>query len=126
MKSEEELDSFNVELSEWQTHLEIIVGSVAFGLAVGCLGINNNYVAFLASAASIFVCMKLTSVGVRHFPSELVKLRGKNKKTSTDNAKLRVLEPQVRSMQTPVYSFGFLCLIASAAFSGFSILQTMS
>ncbi len=102
------------KLRNWEMHLEVVVGTLAFGLAVGCAGISNDYIALVASVISIYISFRAIDLGAHHFPAELLALRENSQKTRRQMIEHAYAELQLKKMKTPLLYFGILSLFVVA------------
>ena len=99
------------KLRRWEMHFELVVGTLAFGLAIGCAGINNHFVAVVASLISLYICFKAIDLGNHHFPEELLELRENPRKTKRELIEHAYAELQLDKMKTPIIYLGMLSLL---------------
>ncbi|PFG54141.1 hypothetical protein ATG98_3342 [Marinobacter sp. LV10R520-4] len=110
------------KLRSWEVHLEVVVGTLAFGLAVGCAGIGNNYIALAASVISIYISFRAIDVGAHYFPTEILELRENSQKTRRQIVEHAYVELQLKKTKTPLLYLGILSLFVVALMSFWSIL----
>lgn len=109
------------KLNAWQKHLDVVVGVLAFNLALGCVSISNGWISIVACGLSIYICLRVMDLGYDYFPGDVTRLRQNNKKTRREVIELSLAEKKLGKLKTPLLYTGFLSLYGVGVIKFFEI-----